>query len=78
LIGIQGLLAQSIPGAHQTNKYFSLLSGKSVGLVVNHTSVIGNTHLADSLLRAGILVKRVFAPEHGFRGTAFKTANCTS
>jgi uncharacterized protein YbbC (DUF1343 family) len=70
LMAMQGIFAQAIPGAYQTNRYFSLLKGKSVGLVVNHTSVIGSTHLADSLLRAGISVKRVFAPEHGFRGTA--------
>lgn len=70
LLGIQVVFAQAIPGAYQTNRYFSKLKGQSVGLVVNHTSVIGSTHLADSLLHAGIAVKKVFAPEHGFRGTA--------
>jgi len=70
LMGMQVVFAQAIPGAYQTQRYFPLLKGKSVGLVVNHTSVIGSTHLADSLLHAGIQVKKVFAPEHGFRGTA--------
>ena len=57
-------------GAEQTNLYVSDLKGKSVALVVNHTSIIGQTHLADSLLSLGIKIKTIFAPEHGFRGTA--------
>ena len=57
-------------GAEQTNLYVSDLKGKSVALVVNHTSMIGQTHLADSLLSLGIKIKTIFAPEHGFRGTA--------
>ncbi|MHA8105518.1 exo-beta-N-acetylmuramidase NamZ family protein [Aquirufa sp. 5-AUSEE-100C1] len=63
-------IGQVTPGAYQTQKYLPLLKGKQVALVVNHTSVIGKTHLADSLLALGIQVKRIFAPEHGFRGTA--------
>jgi len=63
-------VGQVIPGAYQTQKYLPLLKGKQVALVVNHTSVISKTHLADSLLALGIQVKRIFAPEHGFRGTA--------
>ena len=57
-------------GAEQTNLYLPALKGKRVGLVVNHTSTIGKTHLADSLLSLGIAVKTIFAPEHGFRGEA--------
>lgn len=57
-------------GAEQTNLYVSDLKGKTVALVVNHTSTIGKTHLADSLLSLGIKIKTIFAPEHGFRGTA--------
>jgi uncharacterized protein YbbC (DUF1343 family) len=62
--------SQVIPGAYHTDQYIRFLKGKQVALVVNHTSVIGKTHLADSLLSLGIQVKRIFAPEHGFRGTA--------
>lgn len=49
-----------------------LLTGKRVGLVVNQTSILEKTqvHLLDALLAEGIDVKRVFAPEHGFRGMA--------
>jgi len=57
-------------GAEQTNLYISDLKGKTVALVVNHTSTIGKTHLADSMLSLGIKIKVIFAPEHGFRGTA--------
>lgn len=59
-----------IVGAERLDQYLPLLKGKSVGLVVNQTSVIGNTHLLDTLLSLGIDVQLVFAPEHGFRGTA--------
>ena len=58
------------PGACQTVKYLPLLQGKSVALVVNHASMIGQTHLADSLLNLGITVKQIYSPEHGFRGNA--------
>ncbi len=57
-------------GAEQTQIYLPLLKGKTVALVVNHTSVIGKTHLADSLISLGVKIKTIFAPEHGFRGTA--------
>lgn len=57
-------------GAEQTALYLPMLKGKTVALVVNHTSVIGKTHLADSLIALGVKVKTIFAPEHGFRGTA--------
>ena len=57
-------------GAEQTNLYVPNLKGKTIALVVNHTSMIGKTHLADSLLSLGIKINTIFAPEHGFRGTA--------
>ena len=53
-----------------------LLKGKRIGIVANQTSVIFKTtndnysHLVDSLVALNIDVKKVFAPEHGFRGTA--------
>ncbi|MDX2246781.1 MAG: DUF1343 domain-containing protein [Bacteroidia bacterium] len=48
-----------------------LLENKRVGIVGNHTSLVfGGTHLVDTLLSLGVKVKAVFAPEHGFRGTA--------
>lgn len=64
------LSAQIVCGADQPEKYLSLLQKKRVGLVVNHTSLTGNTHLVDFLKSVKIDVKRIFAPEHGFRGEA--------
>ncbi len=51
-------------------EYLTLLAGKRLGVVVNQTSVIGKTHLVDSLLSKGMDIRAVFAPEHGFRGEA--------
>ncbi|MCK0177962.1 DUF1343 domain-containing protein [Flavobacteriaceae bacterium S0862] len=64
-----------IVGANQTETYLPLLNGKSVGIVANQTSVIFKnntiyTHLVDSLVSLNIDVKKVFSPEHGFRGNA--------
>ena len=57
-------------GAERTEIYLPKLEGKSVGLVGNQTSRVGETHLVDTLLSLGVNLKRVFAPEHGFRGEA--------
>ena len=57
-------------GADQMALYLPALQGKRVGMVVNHTSLVGRTHLVDSLRARGIQIKTIFAPEHGFRGQA--------
>ena len=57
-------------GAQQTNKYFPLIKDKRIAVVAHPASLIKNTHLVDTLLKSGMKVKKVFAPEHGFRGTA--------
>lgn len=57
-------------GAEQLEAYLPLLTGKQIGLVVNHSSRVGDTHLADTLAASGICLLRIFAPEHGFRGDA--------
>jgi uncharacterized protein YbbC (DUF1343 family) len=57
-------------GAEQLELYLPQLKGKRVGLVVNQTSVVGQTHLVDTLLSRGVKVAVIFAPEHGFRGEA--------
>ena len=41
-----------------------------VAVVGNQTSVVGTTHLVDTLLARGVQVVKIFCPEHGFRGTA--------
>lgn len=55
-------------GAARTDEYLPLLKGKNVAVAANQSSVIENTHLVDTLLASGVLVKKVFCPEHGFRG----------
>lgn len=57
-------------GAERLDSYLALLKNKRVGLVVNHTAMVGKTHLVDTLLSLGITIKKIYAPEHGFRGTA--------
>lgn len=59
-------------GAERIEQYLPLLQGKRVGMVVNHTSVVGTeqTHLLDTLLKLNVQIVKVFAPEHGFRGNA--------
>lgn len=57
-------------GAENIEEYLSLLKNKKVGMVVNHTSFINNTHLVDTLLKHNINITTIFAPEHGFRGDA--------
>lgn len=59
-----------ILGAAQIDLLLSKLEGKPVALVVNNTSLIGKTHLADTLKSRGVNIRKIFAPEHGFRGTA--------
>jgi uncharacterized protein YbbC (DUF1343 family) len=57
-------------GAEQTEKYLHLLKGKRIGILGNQTSVIGRTHLVDTLKALGVNIAMVFGPEHGFRGNA--------
>jgi uncharacterized protein YbbC (DUF1343 family) len=57
-------------GADQLDILLPRLQNKNIALVVNHTSLVGDTHLADTLMSSGVVVKKVFAPEHGFRGAA--------
>ena len=64
----QVLRGRITPGAEQTELYWKHIEGKKIGLVVNQTSTIAATHLADYLLERDISVVRLFTPEHGFRG----------
>lgn len=71
-------------GAERSKDYLPLLTGKRIGLVVNQTSRVpsqsktagldgaeaSSVHLVDTLQRLGLDLKKIFALEHGFRGTA--------
>lgn len=57
-------------GAERRSLYLPHIKGKKIGIVANQSSLIGQTHLVDSLLSLQTDIVRVFAPEHGFRGKA--------
>lgn len=57
-------------GADQLELLMPKLLNKRIALVVNHTSILGKIHLADTLKSRGVDIVRIFGPEHGFRGTA--------
>jgi uncharacterized protein YbbC (DUF1343 family) len=57
-------------GAENMEQYLPLLKGKKVAVFANHTSLVGKTHLVDTLLKKGVNIQVIFGPEHGFRGHA--------
>ena len=59
-----------LPGAERISVYLPLIEGKRIGIFANQTSMVGNTHLVDTLKKLGVDIKVIFGPEHGFRGTA--------
>ncbi|MBB4079868.1 uncharacterized protein YbbC (DUF1343 family) [Lewinella aquimaris] len=70
LSSVPDSIAPAFPAAFYPDRYLPELEGKTLGLVVNQTSTVENTHLVDTLLALGQDVRRIFAPEHGFRGDA--------
>jgi uncharacterized protein YbbC (DUF1343 family) len=61
-------IAQLKTGAQATNEYLPLLQSKKVALVINQTSLINKTPLADSLISLKIKIAKIFIPEHGLFG----------
>jgi uncharacterized protein YbbC (DUF1343 family) len=59
-----------VMGSEKFSSYLPSLAGQRVGLVVNQSALVGQTHLLDTLLALGVEVKKIFVPEHGFRGDA--------
>lgn len=66
---------QIITGAEQLDQYLPYLAGKRVAMLANKTTIIGKTHLVDSLKDLGVNIVKVFGPEHGFRGNASAGVN---
>jgi hypothetical protein len=66
----QKIIQKIIVGAEQLDLLLPKLKDKRVALLVNHTATIGKIHLVDSLQKRGVDIKKIFAPEHGFRGNA--------
>lgn len=59
-----------LPAADVPDTWFGTLEGKTVAVVANPTSRVGEIHLVDYLHSRQIDIRRVFSPEHGFRGEA--------
>lgn len=65
-------------GAERMEQYLPQLAGKRVALCGNQTSVVGKTHLVDTLLSRKVNLVKLFCPEHGFRGQAEAGATIAS
>jgi uncharacterized protein YbbC (DUF1343 family) len=59
-----------VPAAERIDAYLPMLKNKRVAVFANNTSMVKNIHLVDTLSRLGVNIKKIFAPEHGFRGKA--------
>ena len=72
IVACQGMVEEEdlILGAERTAVYLNHLKNKRIGLLINHTSIVGKKHLVDFLLEREISIEKIFAPEHGFRGQA--------
>lgn len=71
-------IGQPVVGAALFEEYLSLIQNRNVALCGNHTSLVGSTHLLDTLLYQNVNVVRIFSPEHGFRGDAEAGASIQS
>lgn len=61
-------------GADNYQAYLPILKEKKIGVLTNQTGIVleknNSIHLVDFLLKNKITVQKIYAPEHGFRGTA--------
>lgn len=78
LFSLNTVQAQILVGAACTDHYLPLLEGKRVAVCGNQTSMVGNTHLVDTLIGSGVRPIKIFCPEHGFRGNAEAGAHIAS
>jgi len=58
-------------GSDNYDSFSDLLKDKKVGIVTNQTGLLlDKTHLVDFLVSKDVNLRKIYAPEHGFRGTA--------
>lgn len=58
-------------GADNYETYLPLLINKKIGIVTNQSGILKDgMHVVDFLISKQITLQKIFAPEHGFRGTA--------
>ena len=67
--------AQMKTGADKFEKYLPLLQGKKTGIVTNQTGIVYTNNnvpvsIVDFLIAQDVQLTKIYAPEHGFRGTA--------
>lgn len=70
--------APVLVGASRIANYVPALMNKQIAIVGNQTSVIGKTHLVDTLVALEVKINAIFCPEHGFRGEAEAGADVAS
>jgi len=69
-ISCKGVDDSPFPGDGQFDRYKTIIENRTVAVVANQTSMAGDVHLIDFLLGKGVDIKKIFAPEHGFRDLA--------
>jgi uncharacterized protein YbbC (DUF1343 family) len=62
------ITAEPRVGAERLADYLPLLKNKRVAMMVNQSSLVGNKHLVDVLLKEGVTIQSILMVEHGFRG----------
>ncbi|MCF8221856.1 MAG: DUF1343 domain-containing protein [Bacteroidales bacterium] len=68
LLSCAGKEEEPTPAAFYFDDYEHLISNSQLGIVGNHTSMVGDVHLVDTLLGRGHTIAKIFGPEHGFWG----------
>jgi len=67
----ENLSSEIKTGDENVEAYLPLLKNKKVGIVTNQTGIVSDkTHIVDFFLEEEVILQKIFAPEHGFRGTA--------
>lgn len=78
-VRVENTSSAIMTGAENYDAYLPLLKDKRVGIVTNQTGVLNyyspeesqvNLNIVDFLIAKKINLQKIFAPEHGFRGTA--------
>jgi uncharacterized protein YbbC (DUF1343 family) len=69
LIFSAGEATAIVCGASQVPELTRCIGSRKTAVLSNPTAMVGGVHLVDTLLHSGVHLIKLFAPEHGFRGT---------
>ena len=75
---VENKTPELVLGAERLDTITAMLENEVVAVVANQTSRVGDNHLVDTLISRGVNIKKVFSPEHGFRGDADAGASVES